>query len=88
MFPNQQNEDNFFNAVNVVSLMLAYANLQENRAQSAYNDVHSANDEQAEYLIGEIKKMLDAQNLRLQRHEEMLTIIMEGMKAIYDKLND
>lgn len=72
MFQNQQYENNFFNAVDLMALVISILNLQENRAQTAYNDVHAANDKQAEFLLGEIRKMIDEQNRRLERQDEVL----------------
>lgn len=72
MFTNQQNEDNFFNAINVVSLILAYENLLENRQQSAYNDVHAANDKQAEFLLSEIRQLFQEQNEMLKKILDIL----------------
>ena len=48
--------------LNVLSFMLGIENLQENRAQSAHNDVQAANQQQAEYLLGEINKRFEEQN--------------------------
>lgn len=80
MFPNQQNEDNFFNAINVVSLILAYQNLCENREQSAYNDVHSANDEQAQFLLAEIDRRFKEQNAILEKQNEMLERLLKAIE--------
>lgn len=51
-----QNNDNINgnDIINALSLLLAVANLNENREQSAHNDVQTANDKQAEYLLREI----------------------------------
>ncbi len=59
---NQQDLDDFFNLINLLSLALGYENLIENRKQSAYNDVHNANQQQADYLLREIKKLFLEQN--------------------------
>lgn len=49
------------------SLYLAMLNLQENREQSAHNDVSAANDKQAQYLLTEIYKKFDEQNEMLRK---------------------
>lgn len=49
-------------AAQLISLYLGYENLIENRAQSPANDVHSANDEQAELLLKEINNRFAEQN--------------------------
>ena len=48
--------------LNVFSFMLGIENLQEKRTQSAHNDVQAANQQQAEYLLGEINKRFEEQN--------------------------
>lgn len=50
----------------VASFMLGLENLQENRQQSAQNDVNAANDKQASYLLSEIGKRLDRQDRTLE----------------------
>lgn len=54
-------------ALTVASFLLGYENLIENRQQSAQNDVSSANDRQASYLMEEIGKRLDAQDRTLEK---------------------
>lgn len=79
-----EQQQNFFNGINLIALALGWENLQENRLQTAYNDVHEANDKQAEYLLGEIRAMTDELNKRLERQDEMLKKIL---KAIEDARN-
>lgn len=56
----------------VASFMLGLENLSENRQQSAQNDVNSANDKQASYLLSEIGKRLDKQDRTLEAILEKL----------------
>lgn len=56
----------------VASFMLGLENLQENREQSAQNDVNAANDKQASYLLSEIGKRLDRQDRTLESILEKL----------------
>lgn len=66
-----------FDALDVVSIMsflLGYENLLENRAQSAANDVSAANDEQAQYLLQELGRKFDEQN-------DMLRTILEVLQS-------
>lgn len=56
----------------VASFMLGLENLQENRQQSAQNDVNAANDKQASYLLSEIGKRLDRQDRTLESILEKL----------------
>lgn len=51
----------------IISVLLGMINVQENRLQSAQNDVQEANDEQAQYLLEEINKKFDEQNEILNR---------------------
>lgn len=57
----------------VWSILLGYQNLEENREQSAHNDVSAANDKQAAYMLAEISRKFDEQN-------EMLREILEAVK--------
>lgn len=54
-------------AISVASFLLGLENLQENRDQSAQNDVNAANDKQASFLLSEIGKRLDKQDATLER---------------------
>lgn len=77
-----QNNDNINgnDIINALSLLLAVANLNENREQSAHNDVQTANDKQAEYLLREI-------NTRFAQQNEMLLEIMARLKLLEEKDN-
>lgn len=71
---NQQYQDNFMNAIDILALLIGIQNLSENRQQSAQNDVHSANQEQAEMLLSALGKRLDEQDSMLK---EILTLLKE-----------
>lgn len=77
-----QNNDNVNgnDIINALSLLLAVANLNENREQSAHNDVQTANDKQAEYLLREI-------NTRFEQQNEMLLEIMTRLELLEEKDN-
>lgn len=77
MFPNEQAQDNFFNSIGLISLMVGVQNLQENRQQTAANDVHAANDEQAKLLLTEIRKLFQEQNKTLEKQNEMLERLLK-----------
>lgn len=64
--------------INALSLLLAVANLNENREQSAHNDVQTANDKQAEYLLQEI-------NAKFEQQNEMLREIMARLELLENK---
>lgn len=59
-------------AISVASFFLGLQNLNENRQQSAQNDVGAENDKQASFLLSEIGKRLDKQDETLERILEKL----------------
>lgn len=66
---NCDNCGNQFDAMDLLSVMsflLGLENLQENRQQSAQNDVTAANDKQAKQILSEIGKRLDEQDAMLK----------------------
>lgn len=54
------------------SFLLGYENLIENREQSRQNNVQSANDKQAKYLLEELNAKFEEQN-------KMLKLILEKL---------
>ena len=56
----------------ILSVMLGVINVQENRLQSAQNDVQAANDKQAQFLLNEINKKFDEQNEILNKIQKAL----------------
>ena len=75
------NNQNYSDLLNALSLILAVENLKQNEAQSQYNDVHKANDEQAKLLLKEINERFEKQNIILREHTALLT-------EIYKKVGD
>ena len=69
---DSQREFGWIDALSVASFLLGYENLVENREQSKQNDVQSANDKQAKYLLEELGRKFDEQN-------EMLKKIMDSL---------
>ena len=61
------NSGNEADILAIISVLLGMVNVQENRLQSAQNDVQSANDKQAHYMLEEINKKFDEQNEILNR---------------------
>ena len=76
----QNGNNNFFDLLNLLSLMVSLQNLRENEQQSAYNDVHKANDKQAQFLLQEINRQFQEQN-------QMLTEIKEKLDYVYNYIN-
>lgn len=66
--------DNDLDALGLFSVYLAILNLNENRQQSAHNDVSVANDKQAQYLLAELSRRFDEQNEMLRK---ILSILEE-----------
>ena len=75
--PYQDQNNELINLINVLSFVIGYSNLQENRLQSAQNDVQAANDRQAEYLLNEINRRFDEQNKILEEQNVMLAKLLE-----------
>lgn len=76
------NNQNYSDLLNALSLILAVENLSENRQQSQYNDVHKANDEQAKLLLKEINEKFEEQNIILREHTALLTEIYKKIGEI------
>ena len=74
------NSPNYSDLLNALSLILAVENLKQNEAQSQYNDVHKANDEQAELLLENINERFAEQNDMLREHTALLTEILEILR--------
>lgn len=68
----EQRQFNAIDIISVLSFMLGYQNLQENRQQSAHNDVSVANDKQARFLLEELSQKFEEQNAMLREILEVL----------------
>ena len=75
--PYQGKNNELINLINILSLVVGLQNMQENRLQSAKNDVQAANDRQAEYLLNEINRRFDEQNKILEEQNVMLAKLLE-----------
>lgn len=64
--------DKELDAIGLFSVYLAILNLQENREQSAHNDVSSENNKQAQYLLSELGRKFEEQNKMLKKILEIL----------------
>lgn len=83
-----QNNQNYSDLLNALSLILAVENLNENRQQSQYNDVHKANDEQAELLLKEINDRFAEQNENIDRILKIQQNHTDMLKEIYHLLRN
>lgn len=75
----EQRQFDAFDIISVLSFLLGYENLLENRQQSAHNDVSAANDKQAQFLLEELGHKFDEQNAMLKQILEVLT---NGEKSV------
>ena len=78
--PYNNDKDELINLINILSFMIGLENMQENRLQSAQNDVQMANDRQAKYLLEEINRRFDEQNEMLRNIQKELDIILRGVE--------
>lgn len=65
-------QSNFFDILNLVSLIVGIQNLKENREQSRQNDVNEANDQQARYILSEISRRFEEQDKKIDKILEIL----------------
>lgn len=79
---NDNQNNNFSNLIDALSLLIGLQNLYENRQQSAHNDVQSANDAQAEYLLNEINQRFDEQNKILAEQNRKLDRLTEKIERM------
>lgn len=63
---NEQMQFDFLDIINLISFLIAIENLQENRQQSAQNDVNAATDKQTNVLLDEVKGLFEEQNTMLR----------------------
>lgn len=67
-----KNQLDTLDIVSLLSLVIGYQNLIENRQQSAHNDISAANDRQAQTLLEELSKKFEEQNVMLR---EILEVV-------------
>ena len=77
---------NYSDLLNAMSLILAIENLKQNEAQSQYNDVHKANDEQAKLLLEKINERFAEQNENIDLILKILRVHTEKLNTIYERL--
>ena len=82
------NNQNYSDLLNALSLILAVENLSENRQQSQYNNVHKANDEQAEVLLKEINEKFAEQNENIDRILKIQQNHMVMLNEIYKLIKE
>ena len=82
------NNPNCSDLLNALSLILAVENLNENRQQSQYNDVHKANDEQAKLLLEKINDRFAEQNENIDRILKIQQNHTDMLREIYQLLRN
>ena len=82
------NNQNYSDLLNALSLILAVENLKQNEAQSQYNDVHRANDEQAELLLKETNDRFAEQNENIDRILKIQQNHTDMLREIYQLLRN
>lgn len=81
MGDNGNNNNSFGDLLNLISVMLGYENLMENRQQSADNDVNSANQRQAKQILDDLHSQFDIQNEVLKYQNSLLEQILNILKG-------
>lgn len=79
MYNNENN--NTGNLLDLVSILLGYENLMENREQSAANDVAKHNKEQSDALLKDLHAQFDKQNQMLEYQNSLLEKILFILKG-------
>ena len=79
--PYNNDNNELINLINILSFVIGYSNLQENRQQSANNDVQAANKAQAKYLLNEVNRRFDEQNKILEELNVMLARLLEVLEG-------
>lgn len=69
--------DNIGNLLDIISIVIGYQNLIENRQQSADNDVNRSNQEQAQLILDDLHEQFKLQNQMLA---EILNILKGDKK--------
>lgn len=77
---NENQQLGAIDILSVLSFIIAIQNLDENRQQSAHNDVQAANAKQEQHLLQEIHKMFEEQNRMLEDQNRMLEEILDSVR--------
>lgn len=83
MIRNNGNDNNNVasDLLNIISIMLGYENLMENRQQSAENNVARHNRKQSDQLLADLHEQFDKQNEMLRYQNDLLEQILEILKG-------
>lgn len=61
-FNNDNNQNNADDLLNIISVVIGYQNLMENRQQSAHNDIEKHNQKQAKTILDDLHEKFEEQN--------------------------
>ena len=78
---NDGSNDNFGNWLNLISILLGYENLMENRQQSAENNISKSNQEQAKQILDDLHAQFNIQNAMLEYQNQLLEEILNLLKG-------
>ena len=78
---NEGSNDNFGNWLNLISILLGYENLMENRQQSAENNISKSNQEQAKQILDDLHEKFNEQNDMLEYQNQLLEEILDILKG-------
>lgn len=78
---NNNNSDMAGNLLDLISVLVGLENLMENRQQSAYNDVNSANQRQAKEILDDLHEQFNKQNIMLEYQNHLLEQILFILKG-------
>lgn len=78
---NDGSNDNFGNWLNLISILLGYENLIENRQQSAENNISKSNQEQAKQILDDLHEKFNEQNDMLEYQNQLLEEILDILKG-------
>lgn len=82
MFGNDENNNNVTSdLLNLISIILGYENLMENRQQSADNNVEKHNRKQSDQILTDLHKQFDKQNEILKYQNRLLEQILKNIKG-------
>lgn len=73
--------DNFGDLLDIISILLGYQNLIENRQQSAENNISKSNQEQAKQILDDLHEQFNKQNAMLEYQNHLLEQILKILKG-------
>lgn len=78
---NDGSNDNFGILLDIISILLGYENLMENRQQSAENNINKSNQEQAKQILDDLHEQFNEQNTMLEYQNHLLEQILKILKG-------